>query len=297
VRGFELDARACEEAAFSLAELRASSVLRTWANYREVGSVILLPPGPLPDKQLDIVDSYLPGSLSTLDAEELAKRYPFQGLPEDQAAVAERHAGYLSPRRLREAVLADLAGSVRFHQVAVESVTPHPSIVLADGTRRRYDAVVLATGAWTPRLLARSGFPDSGMRTKQIQYTVCPAILGDLGSFGDARTGLYGRPAAAGFLLGMHCDRWDIDPDDVSADLENLDKLGAEAKVRLGIDEAIVRSGHTVVSFDCFSADPGLRLRTVTPGLFTFTGGSGAAAKTVLAASRTAASKVRAHVR
>jgi hypothetical protein len=48
---------------------------------------------------------------------------------------------------------------------------------------------------------------------------------------------------------------------------------------------------RTVASFDCYHEPPGLALRDAVPGaaLFTFTGGSGGAAKTVLATSRAAA--------
>jgi hypothetical protein len=56
----------------------------------------------------------------------------------------------------------------------------------------------------------------------------------------------------------------------------------------LGVE--LGRPIRTVAAFDCYSDPPGLTLRpTSIPSVFTFTGGSGGAAKTALAASRLAA--------
>ncbi|MGG7609836.1 hypothetical protein ACQ5JZ_10565, partial [Streptomyces sp. ZG43] len=54
----------------------------------------------------------------------------------------------------------------------------------------------------------------------------------------------------------------------------------------LGADVAVDRS---VAACDCYHDPAGLALRPLGGGLHTFTGGSGGAAKTVVAASRRAA--------
>jgi glycine/D-amino acid oxidase-like deaminating enzyme len=289
VRGFELGPQACRLAADSLAELRADAMLRESAAYQEVGSVYLLPPGSDPTEPVRLVGERLPGSLALLTGADLRAAYPFRGLPAGTVAVAERRAGYLSPAALRTAALSWLASPAR--RVPVEVLDPAPALRLADGTTHGYDAVVLAAGAWTPAVLAASGLATGALRTKQIQYSVYPARL-PLGAFVDDTTGLYGRPAGDGaFLLGLPCDRWDVEPASVRPDAALVERVAVEAHVRLGAPVPRARPQRTVASFDCYADPPGLALRTVVPGaaLFTFTGGSGGAAKTVLAASRAAA--------
>jgi hypothetical protein len=203
--------------------------------------------------------------------------------------VVERRAGYLSPAGLRDAALSRLAahgGAVR--QVPVAAVGPGPALRLADGTAPAHDAVVVAAGPWTPALLAASGLPTGGLRTKQIQYAIHPARLPGLGAFVDEETGLYGRPAGDGCcLLGLPCDRWDVDPAAVRPDPELASLVAEHAGARLGT--AIGRPLRMVAAADCYHDEAGLALRPVRPTIYTFTGGSGGAAKTVLAASRLAA--------
>ena len=304
VRGFEPDAVACREAAESLAELRSSPTLRRWSAYREVGSLVLWgaskyhhygADGPLttttgaPAEPMRILAELLPGSATVLTAAELSARYSLRGLPDGMVGVAERHAGYLSPARLRSAVLAELAGAgVPLRPQRVTAVPAPNKVRLADGSTRRYDTVVLTTGAWTPRLLAGSGLADPDLRTKHVQYSLHAAGPAGLGAFLDCTTGLYGRPAhGGGFLLGLPSDRWDVDPDAVGPDPRLAARALEYARERLS--NPMTPAPRTVAAFDCYHREPGLRLRRHGTALLSFTGGSGGAAKTVLAASRTAA--------
>jgi glycine/D-amino acid oxidase-like deaminating enzyme len=290
VRGFERGNEACRLAAESLAELRADATLRESSAYQEVGSVYVLPPGCDPTEPVRLVDERLPGSVALLTGADVEAAYPFHGLPTGTVAVAERHAGYLSPAALRAAALSWLASPVR--RVPVTAVLPQPALRLADGGTRGYDAVVLAAGAWTPAVLAASGLESGRLTTRQIQYSVYPARL-PLGAFVDDTTGLYGRPAGDGaFLLGLPCERWGVEPASVRPDAGLVERVAVEAHTRLGVPAPGDVPHRTVASFDCYHDPPGLALREVVPGaaLFTFTGGSGGAAKTVLAASRAAAS-------
>jgi glycine/D-amino acid oxidase-like deaminating enzyme len=281
VRGFERSADACRLAAESLAELRGDPVLRGAAGYREIGSVYLLPPGTDPAGPVRVVEQLLPGSATVL-----AGGHP---LATTATAVVERHAGYLSPAALRDAVLGWLAGDgVTIRPVPVTRLDPAPALRSADGEIRGYDAVVVAAGPWTPALLAASDLPTDGLRTKQIQYTVYRGRLPG-GAFVDDLTGRYGRPAGVGeFLLGLPCDRWDVDPAALTPDTALADRLTRQATELLGD----VRPLTTRVSSDCYRDPAGLVLREVKDALFTFTGGSGGAAKSVLAASRVAAARL-----
>ena len=194
----------------------------------------------------------------------------------NDAAVLEPRAGYLSPDALRRAVLAGLPRTA-----APADVT---------GLVGRYDAVVLATGRWTPALLAAAGLPTGGLRTKAIQYGLHPAGGWTPPVFVDETSGLWGRPAADGTaLLGVPSDRWDVDPDRPSPERELHQRAAAVAAERFGV--AVGEPVRVVAAADAYADPPLLALRPVpgVPGLHTFTGGSGGAAKYALAASRAAA--------
>ncbi|MFJ9003817.1 NAD(P)/FAD-dependent oxidoreductase [Streptomyces canus] len=288
VRGFEPTVAAAGPAAESLAEIRASDVLREWSGYRETGALYVLPGDAAVREPADIVDAYLPGSAEVVGRDKVAGAFPFRELPADCVAVLERYAGHISPHRLRTAALAAAAqAGVTVHEAPVDAVTRDPAVRTADGRTLRYDRVVVAAGAWTPALLARSGLPVAGLRTKQIQYSLCAAPLAGLGPFVDENSGLYGRPHEGGcFLLGLPSDRWGVDPDAVTADLALAERLADSARRVFGVTVAVE---HTVASSDCYHDLAGLELRSLGPGLHTFTGGSGGAAKTVVGASRKAA--------
>ncbi|MGY0231543.1 FAD-dependent oxidoreductase [Longispora urticae] len=282
VRGYETDPTVSRAAVEGLIELRDDPRLREWADYRDVGSTYLLAPGSDPGPSVGVVEDLLPGSIAVGPAPAA-----FRGVAAGTVAMTERHAGHLSPAALRAAVLTHLAGAgipVRVRRVA--AIAPG-EVRLADGTRHGYDTVVAAAGAWTPGLLTASGLPATDWRTKQIQFSVYARRAAGPGTFVDTASGLYGRPMDDGLLLGLHCDRWDVDPDATTPDLELAARVGVVAREVFGADlGAPVR---TVAAFDCYHEAPGLTLRSLVPGLLTFTGGSGGAAKTVLSASRTAA--------
>ncbi|MEU4803948.1 FAD-dependent oxidoreductase [Actinosynnema sp. NPDC023587] len=290
VRGFEVDPDAGRDAADSLAEVRSDARLREWSGYREIGSSYLLPRGVDPTGSVRVVDERLPGSAEVVDAAELRRRFGYRDLRDDAVAVVERHAGYLSPARLRDSALAwAVEHGVHVVRTAVTGVVTGPTLRTSDGSVREYDAVVVAAGAWSPGLVEHGGT----LRTKQIQYGVHRVDLPGLGAFVDEDTGLYGRPRGDGtFLLGLGCDRWDLAPGDVRPDPGLADRVAAEARRRFGVPVEVSPPELVVASSDCYHASAGLRLRPAGPGLFTFTGGSGGAAKTAVAASRIAAGGV-----
>ena len=274
VRGFEVDAAASRDAAESLAEIRGCATLREQTGYREIGSVYLLAPfAELPDR-LAAIDRRLPGSAALLDAAELGRAYPFRDLPAGTVGVAERNAGYLSPARWRSSIL-DHPGLV-LAAVPVRAVRPDPAVLLADGALARYDAVVVAAGAWTPGLLHRSGLDTQGLRVRRIQYGIHRAAWPGLGAFVDDTSGLYGRATPDGsYLLGLPTGRV-LDPGDdpaaPPADAALADRVAACAQHRLG--GAIAPPHRLVCATDCYHDQPGLALRG-RAGLFTFTAGSG----------------------
>jgi glycine/D-amino acid oxidase-like deaminating enzyme len=265
-RGFEPDLERCRLAADSLAELRADPQLAAAAGYHELGSAYLLAAAePGLDVLVKEVDTRLPGSVSVVDP-------PWPGGPPGAVAVLERHAGYLSPAALRGWALAGLA------------VEPAPVDVL--GLAARVDALVLATGRWTPTLLAAAGLPGLGLRTKAIQYALHPARGWTPPVLVDEVTGLWIRPAAGDqVLLGVPSARWD--PVTLEPEPALVAAAARAAYARFGVD--VGEPTAVVAAADAYADPPVLALRAVADGVFTFTGGSGGAAKYALAASRPAA--------
>lgn len=304
VRGFEPDAALRAQATASLAELYGSRLLRGWAEYRETGSVyIQAGPPPLPSDLAGICAA-LPGSASLADA---------PGFPDRPPAVVERLAGYVSPDALRREAVADLlriGGRRTTTPVTALTEEPDGALTLHHGTSRTtFDLIVIAAGPWTPGLLTRLGLPCDGLRPKRVQYAVHPlhvlrgaraAHIAHGGesaparAFVDETTGLYGRPHRDGLLLGVPSDRYDADPDDRRPEPALAHAASALARLTF----PALRLGppvRTVVASDCYHPDPGLRLRPVSGAsarLSTFTGGSGGAAKTALAASLSAAEEL-----
>jgi glycine/D-amino acid oxidase-like deaminating enzyme len=299
IRGYETDPVARQLAVDSMVELLGDDRLRDWAGYLESGSVYRpLQPDGL-DSAAAELSARLPGSVELLSAEQLRQR-GWSMSPDELAvagplALAERQAGSLDPDRLRGRVLADLAGrrQVRvLDEGAVEELAPG-GFRLA-GVAHSCDLLVLAAGAWTPALLRASGWDSAGLSTKAIQYTVFAADDWQPGAFVDEVSGLYGKAAATGMLVGLPTQAWNIDPDAPPPDpglSQKVFELASDRFPRLGL-----RAGaQPVVAPDCYSADSLLALRPVAgtgDQVFTFTGGSGGAAKLALAASAHAADQL-----
>ncbi|MGH3879732.1 MAG: NAD(P)/FAD-dependent oxidoreductase [Actinophytocola sp.] len=297
VRAFEAHPEQRRLAAMSMVELLGSRTLRLWADFRRVESVYLPDgAGPLDDAIADI-DQLLPGSASLVPAVELAK-LGWTGVDDHPGfAVMERRAGYVSPDRLRNSVLAD--GEVRsrmsVHTGPVGRIEPRPDggvRCVVDGRPRDYDVVVLATGAWTGAVLRNNGYPDTDFRVQSIQYSVYRTGSWRPPMFVDERIGVFGRPTTdGGLLLGRPTGLWSVDPDVPPTTPHLHDSAATLAtarfpRLRLG---GVVRR---VSSADCYADAPILGLRPVTDQqhrLFTFTGGSGGSVKTALAASHRAA--------
>ncbi|MFG1804752.1 NAD(P)/FAD-dependent oxidoreductase [Micromonospora carbonacea] len=286
VRAFEPEPAARALATASLAELRGDPGLAAEAGWRRTGSLYLLDP----DTVVGVGAGAAAVDAEVLTAAEVARRFGVDGLPEHVVGVWERGAGHVVPDRLRRAVLAGLTRTEAVPMARLDGDT----VELRDGRRLAGDLVVVAAGAWTPGLLRAAGL-STCLRTKHIQYAHHAVRRADLPSFVDETSGLYGRPAGPGhLLLGLPSSRWDVDPAAPAPDAELAARARAVAALRLpGLDPRPV--GPPVSAADCYSEPPGLALRAVSGTVHTFTGGSGGAAKTALAASRRAASALLDH--
>lgn len=291
VRAYELKPAQRALALASMAELAADPVLRDWSGFVGCGSVYL------PDGRADLADAVteinatLPASASLVDARQLAGA-GWAGLASDRVGIVERQAGYLNPHRFRRSVLADLAGRSRVRLLPAGQVSElAPGSFGLAGERHHCDVVVLAAGAWTPAVLRQAGYDSDGLTTRSIQYTIWRASGAPATTFVDDSSGLFGKPVPAGLLLGLPTTGWAAPASGVPADRELAERA---AELATGTFPALrLHSAEpSVTAIDCYAESGLLELRPV-PGagdrLLTFSGGSGSAAKTVLAASRRAA--------
>lgn len=113
------------------------------------------------------------------DRRALAERCPYFALTEDDWGLYTAQGGAL----LADRILRDLAGWLRERSVrlvehaAVAAVEPEgPAVRLADGSRLAADAVALAAGAWTGRLLPELD-PVLEPRRSVVVYLEPPADL------------------------------------------------------------------------------------------------------------------------
>ncbi len=291
VRAYELKPAQRALALDSMAELAADPVLRDWTGFVGCGSVYL-PDGPadLADAVTEI-NATLPASASLVDARQLAGA-GWAGLAADRVGIAERQAGYLDPHRFRRSVLADLAGRNRVRLLPAGQVSAlAPGSFTLAGERQHCDVVVLAAGAWTPAVLRQAGYSTGGLTTRSIQYTIWRASGMLPTTFVDDSSGLFGKPVPGGLLLGLPTTGWQAPASGVPAD-RALAERAAELATSTFPALRLHSAEPSVTAIDCYAESGLLRLRPV-PGaddrLLTFTGGSGSAAKSVLAASRRAA--------
>jgi glycine/D-amino acid oxidase-like deaminating enzyme len=299
VRAYEADPEQRRLAVESLVELLGSTVLQDWSGFRQSTALYIRHGDPGLPTALRQIEAELRGSAQLLSTSELFS-LGFQGLPYGTVAVSERLAGYVSPSRLRSAVLSDLVTrpSVTALSVPLDSLMPRVNGTVtawAGQQRHEYDVAVVAAGAWTPRVLVANGLSPQGYRTKSIQYTVYAAAGWRPPTFVDETSGLYGKPTPDGaMLLGLATREWDVVPGTrpVTAELHGRAReLAALRLPRLELGAPLASVNAT----DCYCPRPVLALRPV-PGtagtVCTFTGGSGGSAKTALAASRRAAERL-----
>lgn len=300
VRAYEARPEQRELALASLVELLASPVLLDWSGYRETGFSCLRDTDADLAAEVAEIDRELPGSAELMSPAEAFGGADGPGWTGAATGVVvrERLAGYISPGQLRAAVLEDLAGRA-YTEVRRDALAGHydarEGAAAGPYDAGEYDAVVLAAGAWTPGLLRALGRPADGYRTRSIQYAVYDAGPVCPPAFADERTGLYGRPTAdGGLLLGVPTTEWDVPPGASPVGRHWQDqalRVAAECFPRLKLGQARQHVGAA----DCYCDPPLLALRRVGEdgGLFTFTGGSGGAVKSALAASGRAAAQLQ----
>ncbi|MFC6787724.1 NAD(P)/FAD-dependent oxidoreductase [Halobaculum halobium] len=184
--------------------------------------------------------------VETVDGDALGDRFPSLRTDDVAVAAVARNAGWVDPGSYVAAV-ADLAASagaeIRTDSAVAVSTTP-PGVTVASEApvTRRFDAVVVAAGAHTKRLLA-----DAGIAVPLKPYRV-QALVSARGYDGpmwyDASAGAYARPHPAGLLAGDGTVPVEADPDewDLEADDWFLADAGEVLRDRAGHDPDVERA-------------------------------------------------------
>lgn len=170
-----------------------------------------------------------------LDPGELAGLAP--GLETDDVGVAAvaRNAGWTDPASYAEL----LAGKARSAGAEIRTNTEATlaedgSVVRVDGESEAFDAVVVAAGAHTARVVGEAGY-DLAMKPYRVQ-----ALTTEGGSevpmLYDATEGFYLRPDSGGVLVGDGTEEVESDPDewDREADESFVESATARVEARLG---------------------------------------------------------------
>jgi glycine/D-amino acid oxidase-like deaminating enzyme len=194
---------------------------------------------------------------------ELRSIQPFANVDDIGAAAYEPDSGYANPADTVEGFRrrAEELGARIMQWTAVTAIDRRDSRVLGvDTSAGRIDAaaVVLAAGAWSPRICREIGV-DLRARPKAIDTVAVmrPADLAAHMVFIDNVQGNYFRPESGGLtLVGVPCQEWDIDPDTLGTGVPaHAAGLGAQLLTHRipAMERATLARGYR--AFDGYSED------------------------------------------
>jgi glycine/D-amino acid oxidase-like deaminating enzyme len=188
-----------------------------------------------------------------LDAREAAKRFPGFRFGPDETVLTGPSDGYLESTDVVELLRRrGRALGVRIREgVAVESVKHEGGhvrgVALRGGASERADRVVVAGGAWTRGLLARSGLTFHAIPYRTQIATIDLEGAGDQPVLHDTALGFYARPESANRMLagdGTQLRSFDPESFNRAADAEFVEATagrvverfahGAAARYRTG---------------------------------------------------------------
>lgn len=205
---------------------------------------------------------------------DLADRYPGLETADVTIGAIAENAGYTDPRAYTRAT----AASARAADAEIRERTP---VTLAGDGRTlktttsdfRFDAVLVAAGAHSGRLLADAGLPIA-TKPYRVQALVTESVDRTLPMLYDATGGYYVRPRDGGVLVGDGTEPVAVDPDNWprAADEWFLDACADHLRTALGKTVPVARAwaGLCTATPD---GDPLAGERT--PGVFVATGWQG----------------------
>jgi sarcosine oxidase subunit beta len=155
-----------------------------------------------------------------IDASTLSQRFPALRTDDVTVAGVTGGAGYADPG----AYTACLAENAAVEGATVETHTPvglgldPPRVVPDGGSPREVDAVLVAAGAHSKRLLDGVGVPIA-MKPYRVQALVAAATV-DGPMWYDATAGCYARPHPDGLLAGDGTEDVEADPERYDRDAD-----------------------------------------------------------------------------
>ncbi|QCJ47554.1 FAD-binding oxidoreductase [Haloprofundus sp. MHR1] len=181
-------------------------------------------------------------AVSVVDPEELGDRFPIRTDDLLAAAVAE-NAGWTDPASYVSAMATKARREgVSFETGAEVALGVNPPNVVDDRVTKRFDAVLVAAGAHTKRVLA-----DAGVSVPLKPYRV-QALTGRRRYDGpmvyDATAGVYLRPHPTGILAGDGTVPVEADPDEWNRDADDwfVDDIRLALDERTGYDLDVERA-------------------------------------------------------
>ena len=201
---------------------------------------------------------------TALSADDVRRLQPFLNVEDIGAAAYEPASGYASPADVVEGFRrqAQARGAqIRQWTPVTRILRRESAVVGVETSAGRIDcgAVVIAAGAWAPRLCREIGVPLEA-RPKALDtmlVTRPPELATRHMVVIDHVLGTYFRPEGpAQTIVGVPCQVWDIDPDTMgtglppSAPAEGAQMLTHRMPPMQG---AVLARGYR--AFDCYSAD------------------------------------------
>ena len=225
-----------------------------------------------------------------LSPAELKTLQPFANVDDVGAAAYEPASGYASPADVVEGFrrrAQDRGAQIRQWTAVTGIVRRESAVVGVETPAGRIDcgAVVMAAGAWAPRLCREIGF-DLPARPKALDtmlVTRPPEMARPHMVIIDHVLGTYFRPESDVLTIaGVPCQVWDIDPETMGTGLPPSAPIeGAQLLTHRmpAMERAELARGYR--AFDCYSPDRHAILGAVggIDGLYLATGFSGSGFK------------------
>jgi sarcosine oxidase subunit beta len=152
-------------------------------------------------------------AVSIVDPATLEQEFSGLELSDVEVAALTRTAGYANPESFvrRQAERAITAGATLKEETPV-TVESDPARVRREGETEPFDAVGVAAGARTGRILADAGHPIA-VAPYRVQALTTDGTGDGVPMFFDATAEIYGRPHPVGLLAGDGTEETAADPE------------------------------------------------------------------------------------
>ena len=194
---------------------------------------------------------------------ELRDLQPFANVEDLGAAAWEPASGYADPAATVEGFrrrAQELGAQVRQWTPVTRILRRESRVLGVETSAGRIDtgAVVVAAGAWAPRLCREIGLeiPARVKALDTVQVTRPAALAQPHVVFIDNVQGSYFRPESGiRTIVGVPCQEWDLDPDGPAALAPGAPVIGAQILTHRipAMEGATLARGYR--AFDCYSRD------------------------------------------